>query len=114
MRTKLSDKYQAEREVICNKIIEILGDKTFILCDLDEDIEKQNKILELKSEIQQYFACSTISSFKPNFECKRPYLNIIRSILRKQNYTVIGNDIEIKQENNLYKRTMEYKIFRNN
>ena len=114
MRTKLSDKYQAEREVICNKIIEILGDKTFILCDLDEDIEKQNKILVLKSEIQQYFACSTISSFKPNFECKRPYLNIIRSILRKQNYTVIGNDIEIKQENNLYKRTMEYKIFRNN
>ena len=114
MRTKLSDKYQAEREAICNKIIEILGDKTFILCDLDEDIEKQNKILELKSEIQQYFACSTISSFKPNFECKRPYLNIIRSILRKQNYTVIGNDIEIKQENNLYKRTMEYNIFRNN
>ena len=114
MRTKLSDKYQVEREAICNKIIEILGDKTFILCDLDEDIEKQNKILELKSEIQQYFACSTISSFKPNFECKRPYLNIIRSILRKQNYTVIGNDIEIKQENNLYKRTMEYKIFRNN
>ena len=114
MRTKLSDKYQAEREAICNKIIEILGDKTFILCDLDEDVEKQNKILELKSEIQQYFACSTISSFKPNFECKRPYLNIIRSILRKQNYTVVGNDIEIKQENNLYKRTMEYKIFRNN
>ena len=58
MRTKLSDKYQAEREAICNKIIEILGDKTFILCDLDEDIEKQNKILELKSEIQQYFASS--------------------------------------------------------
>jgi len=114
MRTKLSDKYQAEREAICNKIIEILGDKTFILCDLDEDIEKQNKILELKSEIQQYFACSTISSFKPNFQCKRPYLNIIRSILRKQNYTVVGNDIEIKQQNNSYKRTMEYKIFRDN
>jgi hypothetical protein len=114
MRTKLSEKYQAEREAICNKIIEILGDKTFILCDLDEDIEKQNKILELKSEIQQYFACSTISSFKPNFQCKRPYLNIIRSILRKQNYTVVGNDIEIKQQNNSYKRTMEYKIFRDN
>ena len=114
MRTKLSDKYQAEREAICNKIIEILGDKTFILCDLDEDIEKQNKILELKSEIQQYFACSTISSFKPNFQCTRPYLNIIRSILRKQNYTVVGNDIEIKQQNNSYKRTMEYKIFRDN
>ena len=114
MRTKLSDKYQAEREVICNKIIEILGDKTFILCDLDEDIEKQNKILELKSEIQQYFACSTISSFKPNFECKRSYLNIIRGILRKQNYTFIGNDISIKQPDSSYKRSIKYVIFRDN
>ena len=114
MRTKLSDKYQAEREVICNKIIEILGDKTFILCDLDEDIEKQNKILELKPEIQQYFACSTISSFKPNFECKRSYLNIIRGILRKQNYTFIGNDISIKQPDSSYKRSIKYVIFRDN
>ena len=117
MRIKLSDKYQNEREEICNKIITILDlkeDNTFLLCELDEDIEKQNKILDLKEEIQKYFACSTISSFKPNFECKRPYLNIIRSILRKQNYNVNSNDIEIKLENNLYKRTMLYKIFRNN
>jgi hypothetical protein len=114
MRTKLSDKYQAEREAICNKIIEILGDKTFILCDLDEDIEKQNKILALKLEIQQYFACSTISSFKPNFECKRPYLNIIRGILRKQNYTFIGNDISIKQPDSSYKRSIKYVLFRDN
>ena len=114
MRTKLSDKYQTEREAICNKIIEILGNKTFILCDLDEDIEKQNKILELKPEIQQYFACSTISSFKPNFECKRPYLNIIRGILRKQNYTFIGNDISIKQPDSSYKRSIKYVLFRDN
>ena len=117
MRIKLSDKYQNEREEICNKIITILDlkeDNTFLLCELDEDIEKQNKLLKLKEEIQKYFACSTISSFKPNFECKRPYLNIIRSILRKQNYNVNGNDIEIKLENNLYKRTMLYKIFRDN
>ena len=114
MRVKLSDKYQTERESICDTIITILGDKTFLLCELDEDTEKQTKILDLKPEIQQYFACSTISSFKPNFECKRPYLNIIRSILRKQNYTFVGSDIEIKQQNNLYKRTMVYKIFRDN
>jgi hypothetical protein len=114
MRTKLSDKYQTERENICNKIITILGDKTFLLCDLDEDTEKQTKILNLKPEIQEYFACSTISSFKPNFECKRPYLNIIRSILRKQNYTFVGNDCTIKQPDNSYKRSIKYIIFRHN
>lgn len=47
MRIKLSEKYQNEREYICNKIIIILGlneDNTFLLCELDDDIEKQNKI----------------------------------------------------------------------
>jgi hypothetical protein len=115
MRIKLSEKYQNEREDICNKIISILElkeDNFFLLCELDEDIEKQNKILELKEEIKKYFACSTISSFKPNFECKRPYLNIIRSILRKQNYTFIGNDYTIKI-NNIPTKTIKYIIFRN-
>jgi hypothetical protein len=117
MRPKLSDKYQEERESVCNKIIaalELTADNTFLLCDLDANTEKQQKILDLKTEIQQYFACSTISSFKPNFECKRPYLNIIRSILRKQNYSFIGNDITIKQPDNSYKKTIKYVIFRNN
>jgi hypothetical protein len=116
MRIKLSEKYLTEREEICNKIISILGlkeDNTFLLCELDEDIEKQNKIMDLKEEIQKYFACSTISSFKPNFECKRPYLNIIRSILRKQNYNFVGNDYTIKI-NNIPKKTIKYIIFRNN
>ena len=115
MRIKLSEKYLTEREEICNKIISILGlkeDNTFLLCELDEDIEKQNKIMDLKEEIQKYFACSTISSFKPNFECKRPYLNIIRSILRKQNYNFVGNDYTIKI-NNIPKKTIKYIIFRN-
>ena len=116
MRIKLSEKCQKEREEIYNKIITILElkeDNTFLLYELDDNIEKQNKILELKEEIQKYFACSTISSFKPNFECKRPYLNIIRSILRKQNYNFIGNDYTIKI-NNIPKKTIKYVIFRNN
>lgn len=115
MRIKLSEKYQTEREEICNKLINILNldeDKSFLLCDLDADTEKQNKILEMKEEIQKHFACSTISSFKPNFECKRPYLNIVRSILKKQNYTFIGNDYTIKI-NNIPKKTIKYMLFRN-
>ena len=117
MRVKLSEKYQKEREDICNRLLEILHlkeDNTFLLCELDEDIIKQEKILAMKDEIQQYFACSTISSFKPNFECKRPYLNIIRSILRKQNYTFVGDDIFFRKQDGTYIKTMKYKTFRNN
>jgi hypothetical protein len=116
MRVKLSEKYQIEREEICKKIISLLelkDDQSFLLSELDEDVTKQNKILEMKEEIQKCFACSTISSFKPNFECKRPYLNIIRGILRKQNYQFIGSDYWLKCEKGLLKRTIKYTIFRN-
>jgi hypothetical protein len=113
MRAKLSEQYNNEREEICKKIISIIGldeNNSFLLCDLDEDTEKQQKILELKEEIQKCFACSTISSFKPNFVCKRPYLNIIRSILRKQQY--IFERCEVEQSNNqgCYFRSTKYTI----
>jgi len=115
MRQKLSDKFQEEREKICADLISLLelDEKgCFLLCELDADLVKQEKIMGMKEDIQKVFACSTISSFKPNFACKRPYLNIIRSILRKQGYEFIGTDIELRMDMNVYKRTMRYKIFR--
>jgi hypothetical protein len=84
------------------------------LSDFDADIEKQNAILDMKEEIQKYFACSTISSFKPNFDCKRPYLNIVKSILRQQDYLFNGISNVIKLENGESKTTKKYYIFRNN
>ena len=51
MRIKLSEKFNNEREEICKKIISIIGldeNNSFLLCDLDNDIEKQQKILDLK------------------------------------------------------------------
>ena len=117
MRAKLCDKYGTEREDICKRLISILkldANNSFLLCELDADLEKQTAILNMKEEIQKCFACSEISSFKPNFECKRPYLNIVRGILRKGGYTFQNVDIELKMDNNIYKRTMKYKVFRNN
>jgi hypothetical protein len=116
MRVKLCDKYKQEREEICKKLIDILkldANNSFLLCELDTDLEKQDKIMSMKEEIQKYFACSEISSFKPNFECKRPYLNIVRGILRKEGYTFISTEIPIKI-NDVLKRTKKYIIFRNN
>jgi hypothetical protein len=116
MRVKLSEKYKIEREKICKNIIDILkldDNQCFILCELDENKETQTAILNMKDDIQKCFACSEISSFKPNFECKRPYLNIIRGILRKQGYTFISTDIDIKI-NDVVKRTKKYIILRNN
>jgi len=113
MRSKLSSKYPEQRAAICQQIISILDlndEQGFLLCDLDSDLEKQRLLLDLKTEIQKYFACSTISSFKPNFECKRPYLNLVRSILRQEGYTVESHDIEMKLADGVYKRTMKFKV----
>ena len=115
MRLKLSDKYTEQREEICNKILESLSlndDNSFLLCELDKDLDKQQKILDLKEEINKYFACSTISSFKPNFKCKRPYLNIIRGILRQQSYIIESVNHWNKISDGTFQRTMKFKIYR--
>jgi hypothetical protein len=115
MRVKLCDKYKTEREDICKRIVDILqldANHSFVLSELDDDIEKQTAILNMKEEIQKYFACSEISSFKPNFECKRPYLNIVRGILRKEGYTVLSADMSKKMDDVVI-RTKRYIIMKN-
>ena len=112
-RIKLSEQYKNEREELCKKLIEITGNE-FLLSELDENLEKQAAILALKDEIQKCFACSVIAAFKTNFDCKRPYLGIVRGILRKQGYTFEVCDLSLKLENGFYLKTMKYKIFRNN
>ena len=49
MRIKQSEKYKNEREEICNKILEILklNNNTFLLHYLDNNIEIQNKLLNI-------------------------------------------------------------------
>ena len=115
MRVKLCDKYKIEREEICKKIIDILkldANHSFLLSDLDTDTEKQTAILNMKEEIQKCFAVSSISTFKPDRECKRPYLNLVRGILRQQGYIFENSNILYKLENGTYIKTMKYKTFR--
>jgi hypothetical protein len=110
-RVKLSEQYQTEREEICKKLIEIVGTE-FVLCELDNNLEKQTAILALKDDIQKYFAVSSISTFKPSISnVKKDYLNIVRTILRQQGYNVIGRGISLRTGEEI-KRTQKYTIFR--
>ena len=113
-RVKLCEKYKVEREEICKKLLTILKldvNNSFLLCDLDSDNEKQAAILNMKEEIQKCFAVSSISTFKPDRECKRPYLNLVRGILRQQGFFFEGKDHCEKNDDN-ENRTMKYFIFR--
>lgn len=119
MRVTKQSKYQKEREDICLKLIYILEldtDGCFLLNELDSNIEKQNKILDMKDEIQKYFAVSSITAFKPNVssETKRPYLNIARAILRQEGYLFEGKSYWEKVDDNTIIRSIKYMIFRKN
>ena len=111
-RVKLSDKYQKEREEICEKLIAIVGNE-FYLCDLDADVEKQQAILALKDEIPKYFAVSALAPYKKTIDVKREYLNLVRGVLKLNGYSV-ESKTACKLDNNEIKGTTKYFIFRNN
>ena len=116
MREKLETKYHTEREDICNRLISILEldeNHSILLNDLENDTDKQTKILDMKDEIQKYFAVSCLSPFKPNATCKRPYINILRGILRKQGYTFEGSTVITSLNDGKYTSTTKYRMFRN-
>jgi len=113
---KKSERYGKEQEEIGNKIIEILKldeKQTFLLCDLDEDLEKQQAILGLKDDIQKYFAVSSMTAFHNDRKTKRDYLIIVKGILKQLGYVMEKRDYTLKIEGKgMYKRTIQYKIFK--
>lgn len=95
------------------KIIDVSIDKyVFTLYDLDNNEEKINKILELKDDIRKYYSSSCCSGVNTK-ECKRPYLSIIRYILKHHNYTMKSSDHSFSIGNNITIRTKKYHIIEN-
>lgn len=105
-------KYSKEREEILLKIFNILGinehNNHFEIKKIDEDIEMQNKILELEPDIKKYFNCGNWTCNK--YEAKRKYLSFIRYILRDMNYSLISKRKMI--DKTTYKKETHYYIFK--
>lgn len=77
--------YKKEQDEIMDKIINILDlddENSIILYHLDNDEEKQNKILKLIPEIRKYYSFSTIIGASEPSKAKRPYLSIVRQITK--------------------------------
>jgi hypothetical protein len=102
--------YKQEQENIINKIINTLeldNDNSIILYNLDNDHNKQNKILELIPEIRKYYSFSTIIGASEPDKAKRPYLSIIKQIT-KSKYKINSYDYRIKQDGKEDIRTKKY------
>jgi hypothetical protein len=90
--------YRQEQEEIIEKIIDILqldDNKSITLYDLDTDMEKQVKIMNIIPDIRKFFSFSTIIGASEPHKVKRPYLSIIKQLCKK-NYDISIHDCRIK------------------
>ena len=109
---KKEHKYKKEQEELLNKLLLILNynnDYTFYLYDLDNKIELQNSIIGLSDDIRKYYPSSTCMGVNGQ-NCKRPYLSIIRYILKFHNKELYFMDFTLEIENKKTIRTKKYKI----
>jgi hypothetical protein len=112
MRSKIN-LYIEERNNILNELLIILNitevNNSFFLHDLDINIDKQNRILELEPCIRKYFASRAWSCFA-NRNIKRKVLSIIKNIMKEMNYNIMSKRKQIKNNNETYYDTIYYLI----
>ena len=110
MRLK-SELYKKEQEEIIEKIISILdfdNDCVINLCDFDNDLNKQNKIMELIPEIRKWFSFNGIKAVGEPIKIKRPWLSIIKHLLKTKYLTQTSEMRIIKDDKTI--RTMKYNF----
>ena len=105
-------KYKKEQENLLNKLLEILNynnDYTFYLYDLDNKIELQKSIIGLTDDIKKYYPASICTGINSK-KCKRPYLSIIKYILKFHNKEFYTMDYRLGIDDKETIRTKKYKI----
>lgn len=90
-----------------------IGEKnnTFLLHELDTNVDKQNKILELEPDIKKYFICGKWSCFKDP-EMKRRYLSFIKYVTKDMEYNMLSAKANIKKDDNTYIHDVTYHIIK--
>lgn len=92
--------YKKEQNDILNQLVDILdinNNPTFILYELDNDTQKQQQIIDLIPNIRKYFSLSNVRGIKNPETLKRPWLSIIRQML-KSKYKMISKDHQITKD----------------
>lgn len=108
MRIK-SELYKNEQINIINKLIIILNlniNNSIILYDLDNNEDLKTQILFLIPEIKKYFRFDCIHGVRNTEIIKRPYLSIIKNLL-KIKYNIVNLNYYIKK-NNIKIKTKKY------
>ena len=82
----------------------------FSLKTLDDNLTKQQDIINLEINIKKYFFCSKWCYFNnKNRECKRKYLSLIKSIFKNMGISITSKTYTKKTNTEKYYET-KYKI----
>jgi hypothetical protein len=105
--------YTEERQNVINELFKILEinetNKKFSLSELDQNEEKQQKILALEPDIKKYFLCSRWNFFSHKYrDSKRNYLSLIRSLCNDMNIEFISSYKNKKIDDKNKKETYYY------
>lgn len=101
-----SELYKKEQEELCDKIIDILKldkENSITLHDLDNDLEKQQSVMNLIPDIRKYFLINKIAGAK-NAVIKRPYLSLIRHVV-KVKYNMYNTDFRLVKDDKKIRTT---------
>ena len=82
---KKLDKFKKERQALVAQLIQILdldSQRSFILHEIDHNLEKQEEIMALIPDIKKYYSHGLIGGIKDRTKQKRPWLSIIKHMLR--------------------------------
>lgn len=102
--------FKTQRKEILDKLLLITG-YTFHTHDIETNLDKQRKILELEPLIKQYFNVSNWSAFKNTkqlADVKRP-ISIVKSVLKDIGIEYQSKSYVLKQDRGFI-NTTEYVI----
>lgn len=109
MRFK-NELYPEEQKAIKSELLDIiaLDDRnSIVLNDIDNDDEKQKLIMNLLPRIRIFFSKSRVTAFAYPEKIQRPWLSIIRHLL-KDDYNIVSKDYKIKISDGVTIRTKRY------
>ena len=87
MRISKSKKYSIQQFLIQKEIINLLNlDQGFYLYEMDKNKNLQTKIMNMIPEIENYFAHTNMTGLLFPKKCKRPWLSVVRGVLKNNYY----------------------------
>ena len=108
MRLK-NELYDDEQSKIKKELIDILelnNKNGFILYQIDHDEELKSKIMGLLPKIRTFYSMSKITAISTPERIKRPYISIIRHVLKKD-YDILSAEHTLRIDEKII-RTKRY------